>query len=68
MKYEEVYLKAYAGRRETKAGIDDYFRFYNTSALSDGQSTERRRSAGRALVNLGNPAGFSLNFVPNLSN
>jgi len=87
VKYEEVYLKAYTGGREAKAGIDDYFRFYNTqrphqalgyrtpaevfhedSPLSDGRSTERRRSAGRALVNLGNPAGFSLNFVPNLSN
>jgi putative transposase len=30
VKYEEVYLKAYSGGREAKAGIDDYFRFYNT--------------------------------------
>ena len=30
VKYEEVYLKAYAGGREAKAAIDDYFRFYNT--------------------------------------
>ncbi len=29
VKYEEVYLKAYSGGREAKAGIDDYFRFYN---------------------------------------
>ena len=29
VKYEEVYLKAYANGREAKAGLDDYFRFYN---------------------------------------
>ena len=30
MKYEEVYLKAYSNGREAKAGLDAYFRFYNT--------------------------------------
>jgi len=30
VKYEEVYLKAYSNGREAKAGIDAYFRFYNT--------------------------------------
>jgi putative transposase len=30
VKYEEVYLKAYTNGREAKAGIGDYFRFYNT--------------------------------------
>ena len=30
VKYEEVYLKAYAGGREAKAGLDAYFSFYNT--------------------------------------
>jgi len=30
VKYEEVYLKAYADGREAKTGLDDYFRFYNT--------------------------------------
>ena len=30
VKYEEVYLKAYSGGREAKAGIDAYFLFYNT--------------------------------------
>ncbi|MFQ5875881.1 MAG: IS3 family transposase [Dehalococcoidia bacterium] len=30
VKYEEVYLKAYANGREAKAGLDAYFRFYNT--------------------------------------
>ena len=29
MKYEEVYLKAYSGGREAKAGLDNYFHFYN---------------------------------------
>ncbi len=30
VKYEEVYLKAYSNGREAKAGLDDYFLFYNT--------------------------------------
>ncbi len=30
VKYEEVYLKAYSGGREVKAGLDAYFSFYNT--------------------------------------
>ena len=30
VKYEEVYLKAYSNGREAKAGLADYFRFYNT--------------------------------------
>ncbi len=30
VKYEEVYLKAYSGGEEARAGIGDYFRFYNT--------------------------------------
>jgi putative transposase len=29
VKYEEVYLKAYQGGRDAKAGIGNYFRFYN---------------------------------------
>ena len=29
MKYEEVYLKAYSGGREAKAGLEAYFHFYN---------------------------------------
>jgi putative transposase len=29
VKYEEVYLKAYAAGREAKVGIDAYFHFYN---------------------------------------
>jgi putative transposase len=30
VKYEEVYLKAYKDGKEARAGIGDYFRFYNT--------------------------------------
>ena len=30
VKYEEVYLKAYSNGWEAKAGLDAYFRFYNT--------------------------------------
>ena len=30
VKYEEVYLNAYSGGGEAKAGLDTYFRFYNT--------------------------------------
>lgn len=30
VKYEEVYLKAYEDGREGRAGLGNYFRFYNT--------------------------------------
>jgi len=30
VKYEEVYLKAYQDGRDARAGLGDYFRFYNT--------------------------------------
>jgi putative transposase len=30
VKYEEVYLRAYQDGRDARAGIGDYFRFYNT--------------------------------------
>lgn len=30
VKYEEVYLRAYQDGKEARAGISDYFRFYNT--------------------------------------
>jgi len=33
VKYEEVYLKAYSGGREAKAGLDAYFHFYNNQRL-----------------------------------
>ena len=86
VKYEEVYLKAYADGREAKAGLDGYFHFYNNqrphqalgyrtpAEVFNGdsvQSTEHptggRWSPNRALVNLGNTAGLSLNNAPILS-
>ena len=33
LKYEEVYLKGYADGREAKAGIGEYFAFYNEQRL-----------------------------------
>ena len=33
MKYEDVYLKGYADGREAKAGIGEYFAFYNERRL-----------------------------------
>ena len=36
VKYEEVYLKAYSNGREAKAGLDAYFRFYNTQPTPPG--------------------------------
>ena len=83
VKYEEVYLKAYSNGREAKAGLDDYFRFYNTqrphqalgyrtpAEVFNGdsvESTERRWSPGRALVYYAGATGPSLNNAPILSN
>ena len=33
LKYEDVYLKGYANGREAKAGIGEYFAFYNERRL-----------------------------------
>ena len=33
LKYEDVYLKGYADGREAKAGIGEYFVFYNERRL-----------------------------------
>jgi len=33
LKYEDIYLKGYAGGREAKAGIGEYFAFYNEQRL-----------------------------------
>ena len=41
--------------------------FNEDSAPSEDQSIDRNWSSSRALVTLGNPAGLSLNFMPNLS-
>ena len=35
VKYEEVYLKAYKNGRDARAGIGDYFRFYNDERWSE---------------------------------
>jgi len=45
VKYEEVYLKAYAGGREAKAGLDAYFRFYNTQRPHQGYRLRGRTPA-----------------------
>ena len=42
--------------------------FNGDSVQRTEQPTDKRTSPNRALVNLGNPAGLSLNFVPTLSN
>ena len=39
-KYEEVYLKAYFNRRESRAGLDAYFHFYNTQSPIRPLATE----------------------------
>ena len=59
VKYEEVYLKAYSNGREAKAGLDGYFRFYNTqrphqalgyltpAEVFNGDSVSNKRSEER---------------------
>ena len=87
VKYEEVYLKAYSARRETKAGLDAYFNFYNAQrphqalgyraladafhgdlAPSDERPINGKWTPSGASGDLGNTAGLSLSFAPNLSN
>jgi len=36
LKYEDIYLKGYADGREAKAGIGEYFAFYNEHRLHQG--------------------------------
>ena len=36
VKYEEVYLKAYASVLEAQRGLEDYFRFYNGARAPPG--------------------------------
>jgi putative transposase len=38
LKYEEVYLKAYTGGKEARAGIGEYFDFYNMERLHQALS------------------------------
>ena len=60
VKYEEVYLKAYASVLEAQRGLEDYFRFYNdlrphqalgyrtpAEVFHGGQEVEEEESSGR---------------------
>jgi putative transposase len=80
VKYEEVYLKAYQDGREARAGIGEYFRFYNTQrphqALGYRTPAEvystPMESVNRGMVESVEPitsgkAGSTLNRVPILS-
>ena len=80
VKYEEVYLKAYQDGREARAGIGEYFRFYNTErphqALGYRTPAEvygtPMESVSRGMVESVEPittrkAGSALNRVPILS-
>ncbi len=84
VKYEEVYLKAYSNGREARAGLDAYFSFYNNqrphqalgyrtpaevhSTGLNEPSKEGGLTPNGPSADLGNTAGLSLNFAPNLSN
>ena len=72
VKYEEVYLKAYASVLEAQRGLEDYFRFYNglrphqalgyrCSMGSRGLANERRGSPGEGIESLAGEPGFSRN-------
>jgi putative transposase len=80
VKYEEVYLKAYRDGREARAGIGEYFRFYNTQRPHQalGYRTPAEvygnpvESVSRGMVESVEPittgkAGSALNRVPILS-
>ena len=66
VKYEEVYLKAYASVTETRRGLGEYFRFYNDlmppQALGYRTPAEvfhgGRMSGKRNLVKGGVPFAF----------
>ncbi len=36
VKYEDIYLRDYGNLPEARAGLDDYFRFYNRERLHQG--------------------------------
>ena len=80
VKYEEVYLKAYRDGKEARAGIGEYFRFYNTQRPHQalGYRTPADvysnpvESVSRGMVESLEPiisriAGPALNMVPILS-
>jgi putative transposase len=51
LKYEEVYLKAYAGGKEARAGIGGYFDFYNEVFIKWEEDSHSGRS-GRIMETL----------------
>ncbi len=51
VKYEEVYLKAYASVLEAQRGLEDYFRFYN--GLRPHQAPRSWPGAGSGLPDPG---------------
>jgi putative transposase len=81
VKYEEVYLKAYEDGREARAGISDYFRFYNTErphqthgyrTPAEVYTATQVEAASRGMVESLTPdplriAGPNLNITPILS-
>ena len=66
----EVYFHLYNNQRPHQAlGYRTPAEVFNGESVeSDEQPRERRWAPRGALADLGNPAGLSLNIVPNLSN
>ena len=46
LKYEDIYLKGYADGREAKAGIGEYFAFYNERRLHQALGSARQWPSG----------------------
>ena len=73
VKYEEVYLRAYASVLEAQRGLEDYFRFYNglrphqalgyrtPAEVFHGEPNERRCSPEKETESLAGESEFSLN-------
>ncbi|WP_018292071.1 integrase core domain-containing protein, partial [Verrucomicrobium sp. 3C] len=40
VKYEDIYLRDYGNLPEARAGLDDYFRFYNSRAFFYERSSD----------------------------
>ena len=53
VKYEEVYLKAYADGRDARAGIGEYLSFYKTQRPSVPESAQLLLPADSSLPRLG---------------
>ena len=50
VKYEEVYLKAYASVLEAQRGLEDYFRFYNGLRPHQASSGPGLPDPGRSVL------------------